>query len=119
MAGSKLKERHDSDVFTDGNIYTTVTDLDRWLSALVGGKILSDTSLKAMLTPGLENYGYGLGISGKTGRRKFSHSGSWIGYRSWIEHYPEQDATIIFNCNQTVDKGQVKDMLNDIAAEIL
>lgn len=119
LARSKIKDRHDGDVFTDGNIYTTVTDLDHWLTALIHGDVLSKDSLQAMLTPNLEDYGYGLGIENSAGIQKLAHSGSWIGYRSWMEHYPEQDVTIIFNSNQTVDKRLVKIMMKQIAESLL
>lgn len=119
LARSQIKDRCDGDVFTDGNIYTTVTDLDRWLTALLHRDILSKESRLAMLTPNLEEYGYGLGILDSNGQRKVAHAGSWIGYRSWIEHYPEHDVTIIFNSNQTVNKRLVKEMMQRIADDLV
>ena len=93
-----------------GAIYSTVEDLYRWNEALFNGKVLSDASLKAALTPvkTLENaqepstngYGYGLGLSELRGTREVSHGGGLNGFSSFLLRLPGHRFTAVVLANE-------------------
>ena len=73
-----------------GGLVSTVADLNRWSSALMGGELLRPESRAAMLTPGLLSsgdiarppfspggYGLGVNLSELAGRRLEKHAGGW------------------------------------------
>ncbi len=87
-----------------GDIYSTVKDMYTWSQALQGGKLLSQTSLDEMFTPGEGNYGYGWYIwpGGEwmnTGHKTIEHSGLIEGFTSRICIFPDDDAVIIVLSN--------------------
>src|SRR5207248_5505381 len=49
--------------YAAGSLYSTARDLFKWNESLYEDKILSAESKRLMFTPGLADYGYGLGIS--------------------------------------------------------
>jgi CubicO group peptidase (beta-lactamase class C family) len=96
-----IKERHDGDVFTDGNIYANVSDLIKWTNKLASRKILSPAMTEKMFSPGLQNYGYGWIISKLAdGSDLYWHNGSWLGYTGDIYHIPTKDITLVWLRNQ-------------------
>ena len=58
-----------------GALYSTVEDLYLWDQALYTDKLLSAKSKESMFTPGLNNYGYGFGITTPNNRKMMSHGG--------------------------------------------
>ena len=52
--------------YAAGSLYSTVEDLFIWGEALYTDKLVSFESLKKMMTPVMNNYGYGLGIGTST-----------------------------------------------------
>jgi hypothetical protein len=94
-------------VYGNGGLLTTVDDLLRWNafldapSALPGGPDLA----AALQTPGrlsdgspLE-YGLGLEVAPRHGRRLVSHSGSTAGYKTWLGRYPDEGVSVAVLCN--------------------
>jgi CubicO group peptidase (beta-lactamase class C family) len=60
----------------------TAEDLARWSHALFGGKVLSESSLREMLTFGKGDYGLGVGHFGSIlggGEQAVGHMGGNIG----------------------------------------
>ncbi|NEX91824.1 serine hydrolase domain-containing protein [Caulobacter sp. 17J65-9] len=49
--------------YAAGGLYSTCDDLLAFSNALYGGRLMSAGSLKALLTPGLDEYGFGLWVS--------------------------------------------------------
>lgn len=85
-----------------GNIYSTVEDLYKYNRALFDGKLLRKESLNTMFTAYLDsNYGYGWGITERSGQREIIHSGHIDGYYSSFIRYPEADYVLIFLTNNT------------------
>lgn len=96
-----------TNVYGNGGLLTTVSDLLRWNafldkpSDLPGGMALA----AALQTPGrLSNgapldYGLGLEITRDHGRRLVSHSGSTAGYKTWLGRYPDDGVSIALMCN--------------------
>jgi CubicO group peptidase (beta-lactamase class C family) len=89
----------------DGSLYLTVRDLTRWALALDRGRVLSAGGFKASWTPvtlrsgGTHPYGFGWDLSEQRGRRRIGHGGSWQGFRTSIQRYPEFDLTVIVLAN--------------------
>jgi CubicO group peptidase (beta-lactamase class C family) len=99
----------------DGGAYVTVTDLDRFLRAVMAGKLLSTELTNAFLSPQVvhssregwtEMYGYGLRFyvdrSGKV--FCFEKEGVNVGVSGIISHFPDQDitATLLSNMEDGV-----------------
>src|SRR5215204_1506441 len=99
----------------DAGAYVTVTDLDRFLRAVIAGKLLSPELASGFLSPQVvhsrreswtEMYGYGLRFyvdrSGKV--FCFEKEGINVGVSGIISHFPDQDitATLISNMEDGV-----------------
>ncbi|WP_158542201.1 serine hydrolase domain-containing protein [Pedobacter chinensis] len=73
---------------TAGGLWSTATDIAKFIleiqRSIKGGKnaFLSKNLISEMLTPVMENYGYGIGIEQKGGEKYFWHEGESYGYRS-------------------------------------
>jgi CubicO group peptidase (beta-lactamase class C family) len=114
-----IKERHDSDIFTDGNIYSNVSDMAEWTKRLSRGELLSSAMTKKMFTPVLKSYGYGWMIYKRAdGSDLYWHNGSWLGYTGDIYHLPGKDITIVWLRNQEGDSDK-NDALNVAILEAL
>ncbi|MGH9162516.1 MAG: serine hydrolase [Vicinamibacteraceae bacterium] len=84
-----------------GGLYSTTNDLCRWMRGLFGRKVLSEASLKKMITPNLDNYGYGL-IAGKSAAHRFvAHGGGIEGFNTTLRYFPEEQVcvTVLSNLN--------------------
>jgi CubicO group peptidase (beta-lactamase class C family) len=87
--------------YSAGSIYSTVDDLYKWDQSLYEDKILSAESKKLMFTPGLSNYGYGVGISdepiGKTEEKTkiIAHGGGINGFNSLLTRAVDKRQTVI------------------------
>lgn len=109
--------------YAAGSIYSTVGDLYKWEQALHEGAIISAESRKLMLTPGLSNYGYGVGISdqpfGKTDQKLkvISHSGGINGFNSLMVRAVDKRQTVIILDN--VGFGQYQGKITDAIISIL
>lgn len=96
-----------TNVYGNGGLLTTVSDLLRWNafldkpSDLPGGQALA----AALQTPGRLNngapldYALGLEVTRDHGRRLVSHSGSTGGYKTWLGRYPDEGVSIAVLCN--------------------
>ena len=91
-----------------GALYSTVEDLYKWNEAVFGGKVLSDSSLKAAFTPVLLNggketgsspYGYGWGIVKYRGLQVIQHSGGLHGFLSQLARYPDEHLSVVLLTN--------------------
>ena len=83
----------------DGNIYSTVEDLYKWDQALYTDKLVKQSTFKEAITAGKLNdgsytqYGFGWGI--KKDGEGIQHTGSWVGFRSFIDRFTKNDQTLI------------------------
>ena len=95
-----------------GALYSTVGDLFKWNEALYRGKILSEASLKAALTPVVLNdgsmpqtggigYGYGLMMGSYRNQDVVMHSGGLHGFISQLAYYPQEEITVVLLTNLT------------------
>jgi len=93
--------RWDSTVsYAAGGIWSTTGDMYKWAQAIANKKILSAESWRAMLTPHLEKYGYGVFIDSLFGKLSISHGGGIPGFIAYLNYYPAEDVTIILLNNE-------------------
>jgi CubicO group peptidase (beta-lactamase class C family) len=89
----------------DGALYFTVNDMARWAIALNHARIPDSVGLALSWTPvrlndgGTYPYGFGWRLDDQRGHRRIGHGGSWQGFRTSIQRYPEYDLTIIALAN--------------------
>ena len=81
--------------YSAGSLYSTVEDLFLWNEALFSGKVLSAKSMEAMLTPVKNDYGYGIGISMRAGRKVISHGGGINGFSTVLTRFADQKLTVV------------------------
>jgi CubicO group peptidase (beta-lactamase class C family) len=89
----------------DGSLYFSVRDLSRWAIALNHKRIPSQAGLDASWTPvrlsdgGTYPYGFGWDIDQQRGFRRIGHGGSWQGFRTSIQRYPDFNLTVVVLSN--------------------
>jgi CubicO group peptidase (beta-lactamase class C family) len=104
-------------------LWTTPTDLARLVAELqkaATGKserLLSLSSANMMLTPQIENTGLGLMIDGNGGSRRFSFSGSNVGYKAFMVGYVNSGQGAVVMTNSENGAPLVMEILRAIAAE--
>ncbi len=104
-----------SAVLGDGGIYSSVMDLARWDEALYSESLVRRQLLDEMMTPGMENYGYGFRIDERDGRRRVHHTGSTSGFRNVIQRYPDDRLTVIILTNRSEpDVAPLADRIVDL-----
>ncbi|WP_079060252.1 serine hydrolase [Streptomyces bungoensis] len=111
-AGPRIEEATDynpSFAAGNGDMVSTVGDLDRFDSALLGGKLLPARLLRAMLTPTPGSFPntdvlrYGLGVviaRTPCGVTVYGNAGSIQGYETWMSATPDGRHTMSFVLNQ-------------------
>ena len=89
-----------------GALYSTVGDLFRWNEALFGGRVLNETSFKAMTTPielppNVDGMKYGCGLVMSEFKRlpAIGHGGGLNGWSSDLLRLPEQHCTAVVLAN--------------------
>jgi CubicO group peptidase (beta-lactamase class C family) len=82
-----------------GSIYSTANDLLRWERGLFGGKVLSQSSLKAMTTSGKVSHGLGVGVSIEDGVKVVDHNGAIEGFVAHMAYVPESRIAVIVLSN--------------------
>ncbi|HEX9107158.1 MAG TPA: serine hydrolase domain-containing protein, partial [Longimicrobiales bacterium] len=105
-----------------GSMYTTVTDLGRFLSILFahgrtpgGGQILEPATLDTMWTPqyapagARSGYGIGFGIGSLDGHRSIGHDGAIYGFATTLQALPDDSVGAVVvatldGANQTTDR---------------
>lgn len=97
--------------FASGAMYSDADDLMAFADALYEGRMTSPESLQRMLTPGLDDYGYGLWIWDiKAGDRTYPtyvRFGGIMGANAVLYRVAEADVTVIILSNTNLtDMGQ-------------
>jgi CubicO group peptidase (beta-lactamase class C family) len=109
-----------SAVLGDGGIYSSVDDLYLWdqslyTNKLVSAKMLLQAFIPAVLSNGkATSYGFGWEIGAFHGVKALRHSGSTIGFRTFIVRLPERKTTIIVLANR--NEAKPGEMAESIAA---
>lgn len=97
-------------LFGCGDIYATTLDLNRFDEALMNGKLISNQSLKEMVTPGPKS-SYGLGLYHK-GDRVYSR-GVLRGWESLHVYYKDKTSIVVL-LNVRDKKSDIKNVATDI-----
>jgi len=94
-----------TDVYGNGGLLTTVSDLLKWKFALMEDRVgkpgfTRELTRRTVLNNGRE-ISYALGINNDVyrGTQALSHGGSTAGYRAQLAAYPEQKLAIAVLCN--------------------
>lgn len=109
--------------YAAGSMYSTVEDLFKWDQALYGDTILSAETKKKMFTPGLSDYGYGVGVFdrelGKSGQKfkYIQHGGGINGFNCLFTRAVDKQQTVIVLDN--VGLGQHHGKITDSIVSIL
>lgn len=104
-----------------GDMASTATDLVRWQRKLMMNRILRPETVKMMTARGRLkdgspfNYGLGLRISQRVGKKVLSHGGGISGFRADLAYYVEEELTIAVVANN--DKYDVAKLSNEIARQ--
>jgi CubicO group peptidase (beta-lactamase class C family) len=98
-----------------GGAYATAGDVHRWIQALRGGRVLSETGLRALLgrhvvvraDSASQSYaGYGWGVRVEQGRDvSYGHVGDddWLGHNGVVRFTPEGDIVVVLSNSGEVD----------------
>ena len=91
-----------------GDLYSSISDLDKWSKALTERKLLSEAGYQQMYTPVMDNYGYGWNVDEYQGSTRYYHGGSVPGFRALIVRIPSRGITYIFLANAEIQNfGQL------------
>ncbi|MFC2164984.1 serine hydrolase domain-containing protein [Acidobacteriota bacterium] len=88
----------------DGSVFTSIEDLLHWDQAFYNNK-LGKEFLELVHTRGVLNsgeqldYAFGLRVSEYRGLKTVSHGGAWVGFRTMILRFPEQQFSVIILSN--------------------
>jgi CubicO group peptidase (beta-lactamase class C family) len=86
--------------FAAGGLYSTGKDIAKWLIALHGGRVLKPDSYREMITPGLDDFAYGLRLTKQSGQTDISHDGRVSGFASETEYFPATKTGIVILSNK-------------------
>ena len=95
----------------DGGIYSSLSDLAKWDAALRHHSLLSETEMRAALTPvpvpGVHEpdgkpaaYGFGWFLNPYKGHHRMWHYGETVGFRTAIQRFTADNLTVIILCNR-------------------
>lgn len=99
-----------NDIYGDGGIYATVTEVATFLKALWQGRYISKETVKFMLTPSesIEYYSYGFIIQDEW----VGHTGGWIGCSAQAFINRSTEEVIVIATNQEVFPQYEQEIMN-------
>lgn len=93
--------------YAAGAMYSSPKDLLKFSNALFNLKLIKKESLNLMLTPGLEEYGYGVWIKGKGLNKRMERYGRIMGANAvWMEFLNKKITIIILSNTNLTDLGE-------------
>ena len=98
-----------TDLFSAGEIVSTLGDLAKWNAALDSERLLKNSSKAQLWTSGKLNdgreisYGFGWFLQPLAGHQNIGHSGSTSGFSASNQRFPDDDLQIILLCNSGED----------------
>ena len=112
--GKYLMSNPTDTVIGHGNIYSTITDWNKWFLEMKNHKILGDSIWRKMLTVISADYEYGGGLEINTvkKRKRIYHGGDIDGYHSNAFYFPNEDCGfIIFSNKDDISIGKIYKLL--------
>ena len=104
-------------------LWTTPSELAKVAVDLEGAlegrpsRILSNATIKQMLTHQRDGYGLGIAVSGDGATMRFGHNGSNAGYRCQWVHYPARRQGVIVMTNSDSGGDVAVELMRAISAE--
>ena len=89
----------------NGNIYTTIKDLGKWIRHFSSPKLGGEASIQRLTERGILNngdtltYALGIGVIEHNGKQKWSHGGSIGSYRSSLSYFPDRETGFVVITN--------------------
>lgn len=86
---------HPAQPFSSGSLVSTTGDLQKWYTGLFSGKIITKEMLEKACKPFVlndgtqTNYGYGWQVKNMDDQLVIHHNGSYPGYISEVQYFPE------------------------------
>ena len=102
-----------------GGMYTTMSDLQKWVNHLIDPKIGNNMMIEEMRTPFVlndgdtTNYGLGLFVGKYKGLDYFHHGGADVAHRSMLMVFPEINAAVITQSNNAGFSGNIPNRIAD------
>ncbi|MER5599528.1 serine hydrolase domain-containing protein [Streptomyces sp. NPDC002265] len=108
-----VTEENMSAAWTAGSLISTTHDLNRFFSALIGGKLLPPALLHAMqdVKPLQGQPPYGLGLDRVTNPAygtAYGHTGGTLGYTTYSYITADHSRQVTFSLNTMIDSAQIK-----------
>ncbi|HEY5936940.1 MAG TPA: serine hydrolase domain-containing protein [Kofleriaceae bacterium] len=100
-----------------GSLVMTASDLDRFVEALFGGRLVSPQSLQLILAPA-EGIAFGWARGERDGRKQMRSGGRSPGFNTSIERYLDDGTTVIVLSNSYSPVAQDEHFLSALHAAI-
>lgn len=104
-----------------GGVFSSTADLFLWDQALYSNALVSRDSLEQAFSRGrlsdgrLLDYGFGWMIDRYRGIERLSHTGGWLGFRTYIARYPARQLTVVLLSNRAdFERWSLGERLADI-----
>ncbi|HEY0761823.1 MAG TPA: serine hydrolase domain-containing protein [Pyrinomonadaceae bacterium] len=89
-------------IYGPDGMYSTLDDMMAWCTAALGTEVLvKSRTIEQAFTSGTLNcgeptgYGFGWFVGENFGLPVVSHTGSWMGYRSFLSYYPSEELGVL------------------------
>lgn len=106
-----------------GGVYSSASDLIRWLDVLYNGDVLLDKFRTEMFTKQAKTYGYGWVLEERNRTRIIHHDGTNFGSTGFVLMVPEKNIRMVLLTNQTHEKlhllGKSEQWIRKIAFDLL
>ncbi len=103
------------------SLYTTVEDLAKWIMNFDAPVASLSKTVQRMYQQGVLNngdtipYAFGQNVLKQRGLRMVTHGGSWAGYRSVLQRYPEQNFGVVILANTSdMNPGQLVNRIAEL-----
>jgi len=97
--------------YSAGAMFSTTEDLVKWTKALHNNQVISAGYTKKMMTPNLDQYGYGIGIDSFKTHPRVSHNGGIPGFSSSLAYYPQDDLCVVAISNTGYNSDKISESL--------
>lgn len=113
--------------YTGGGVVSHPADLARWARELWSGRAFGESSLEILFdsvpldntNPEGVRYGLGVFIEDTPLGRRYSHRGTYPGYKSIVGYLAEHDLAIAVQINSSEPSGAIKEIFDPIARTLL
>ena len=93
-------------IYGDGSVFSTAHDMALWnlfleKNTVVGTAASMEEAYQPAKTAdgGTSPYGFGWGLSSRSGMKQYSHTGAWAGYRTLNARFPEKQFAVVVLTN--------------------